>query len=148
LTALCEVWAVLQGVRSLEFEAHSQAVTGWDGIGTGSVAVSEPAAGVIVFEETGTWKAPARREVRFTNSFRWSAVGESLRLEHLRFGPNKPVLLFDMAPDENGVWREISPHQCREDCYSASLAVQGKELLVAWVVQGPRKQESIRYRYW
>ena len=139
---------MLQGVRYLEFEAQSQAATGWNGIGIGSVAVSEPAAGVIVFEETGNWKSPGRREVRFTNSFRWSGAGEALRLEHLRFGPNEPVLLFDMAPGENGVWREISPHQCREDCYSASLAVQGKELLVAWVVQGPRKQESIRYRYW
>jgi hypothetical protein len=80
--------------------------------------------------------------------FRWSAVGESLRLEHLRFGPEHPVLLFDMTPGADGVWREVSPHQCREDCYTSSLGVEGGRLAVAWLIAGPRKRESIRYTYW
>jgi len=75
-------------------------------------------------------------------------VEKALRLEHLRFGMEKPVLLFDMAPTTDGAWREISPHQCREDCYTASLRIEGEILVVAWTVVGPQKRESISYTYW
>jgi len=148
--SLTDLLALLRRVRSLRFEARSEAATGWDGAGTGAVAVSEPVAGVVVFAETGTWQpsAPGRPAIGFNNMFRWSPAGAALRLEHLRFGAEHPVLLIDMAPDVGGTWREISPHQCREDCYTASLAVEGGILVVAWSIVGPRKRESIRYTYW
>lgn len=148
--SLTEVMSLLRRVQSLRFDARSEAATGWDGVGTGAVAVSEPAAGVVVFTEAGTWQpnAPNRAAVGFNNVFRWSAVGEVLRLEHLRFGADHPVLLFDMAPDEAGAWREVSPHLCREDCYTAILAVEGGKLEVAWSIVGPHKRESIHYTYW
>lgn len=102
-----------------------------------------------MFQESGTWQpsASGRPAVRFTNVFRWSARSETIRLEHLRFGPENPVLLFDLASSDNGVWREISPHQCCEDCYAATLAVEGEQLLVHWSIQGPCKRESIAYTY-
>ncbi len=65
-----------------------------------------------------------------------------------RFGPARPVLLFDMASDEGGGWREVRPHQCAEDCYRASLAVEDGQLVIAWSIHGPQKRESIRYTYW
>ena len=134
----------------LRFDARTEAATGWEGIGTGKVAVSEPMAGVLVFTEAGTWQPSAaeRPTIKFNNVFRWSAIGELLRLEHLRFGPNAPVLLFDMVPGEDGVWREVSPHQCREDCYTASLTVEDGQVVVAWYIVGPHKRESIQYAYW
>ena len=143
------MWAVLRRVRSLQFDARSDAGTGWDGVGAGAVTVSEPADGVAVFDEAGTWQphAPGRPAVRFTNVFRWSAVGEAIRLEHLRFGPDRPVFLFDLAAGDDGRWRQASPHQCNEDCYTAELAVEGVRLVVAWTVRGPRKRETIRYVY-
>jgi hypothetical protein len=148
--SLNEVLTLLRRVRSLRFDARSEAATGWDGVGTGTVAVSEPAAGVVVFDEAGTWQPndSGRAAVGFKNVFRWSVVGDALRLEHLRFGPEHPVLLFDMAPGADGVWREVSPHQCREDCYTASLGVEGGQLALAWFIVGPRKRESICYAYW
>jgi hypothetical protein len=144
------MWSLLREVRALRFDARSEAATGWNGIGLGTVVVSEPMVGMIVFAEAGTWQSAGRTEFSFNNVFRWSAVGEvlrleHLRLEHLRFGPDNPVLLFDMAPGEDGVWREVSPHQCRDDCYTASLGVEGRQLLVEWSIRGPRKRESIRY---
>jgi len=150
MASLTEVLSLLRQVRSLRFDARSEAATGWDGVGTGAVAISEPAFGVVVFDEAGTWqpRAPGRSAVGFKNVFRWSVVGESLRLEHLRFGADHPVLLFDMAPGEDGLWREISPHQCREDCYTASLVVEEKQVVVAWSIVGPRKREAITYTYW
>jgi hypothetical protein len=148
--SLDEVLTLLRRVRSLRFDAQSGAATGWDGVGTGSVAVSEPGAGVVVFTEHGTWQpsAPGRPAIAFNNAFRWSVAGDALRLEHLRFGPDHPVLLFDMAPGADGLWQEVSPHQCREDCYTASLGVEGGQLVVAWSIIGPRKRESVRYTYW
>ena len=62
-----------------------------------------PRLGVAASPEGG-------RELRFRNVFRWSAVGEALRLEHLRFGVAHPVFLFDLAPVAAGEWRSVSPH--------------------------------------
>ncbi len=138
-------------MRSLRFHARTEVATGWDGAGTGAVPVSDPAPGrIIIFEGTGTWQPgdPGRRSTGFRNAFRWSAVEKALRLEHLRFGVEKPVLLFDMGPTTDGAWREISPHQCREDSYTASLSIEGEMIEIAWTVMGPQKQESISYIYW
>src|SRR5262245_1358088 len=147
MASIEEIWALLRGVRALRFEAHTEAATGWEGAGAGCVAVSEPAPGVIVFEEAGRGQQRGHRELAFSNVFRWAPVGEALRLEHLRFGPEQPVFLFDLAPRPDGTWGEVSPHECREDCYSASLRAQGQHLLVRWAVRGPRKREVIEYVY-
>lgn len=132
MQSLTDILSLLRLVQSLRFDAYSEAATGWDGVGTGTVTVSEPASGTVIFVEAGTLKPRAadRAAGGFKNVFRWSAVGAALRLEHLRFGPDHPVLLFDLVPGEDGVWRETSPHQCREDCYMASLAVDGERLVV------------------
>ena len=142
-----EVWSLLQSVRALRFNARSEVATGWDGNGAGSVRVSEPEPGVIVFNEAGIWQSSGGAEVHFTNVFRWSSTGESLRLEHLRFGPKNPVFLFDLVPGANGEWNDVSPHMCREDSYRATLVVEGRQLLVSWSITGPRKRESIKYIY-
>lgn len=142
-----EVLRFLRAVRSLRFEARSDAGTGWDGIGIGWVAVTEPTEGILLFNESGTWTATTGRESTFTNVFRWSLLGDSLRLEHLRHGPARPVVLFDMAPDDTGNLRDVSPHHCRQDCYSATLVVVENCIHLAWSILGPRKRESIRYVY-
>jgi hypothetical protein len=149
IVSVNELLSLLRRVRALRFDAHSDAATGWQGTGSGIVVVSAPADGIVVFEESGSWQpsASGRGPIGFKNAFRWSAVGEALRLEHLRFGRENPVLLFDMGPVAGGEWREISPHLCREDAYTASLIVTEEEILVAWSVIGPRKRESIRYTY-
>lgn len=149
MQSLNALLSLLRRVRSLRFDAHSESATGWEGVGNGTVVVSEPIPNAIIFDEAGRWQPTAvgRPAVEFKNVFRWSAVGDALRLEHLRFGPDHPVLLFDMAPDQKGVWREVGPHHCREDCYTASLVVEGEQLMVSWSIVGPRKRESIRYVY-
>ena len=144
----------LSQVASLSFTAKSQANTGWQGVGNGQVMVSEPALKTVVFHETGTWQPSDERQgtFDFSNVFRWSVVGESLRLEHLRFGVDNPVRLFDMVCHADGIWREVSPHECGADLYAATLAVIGdiqnaSRIQVAWSIIGPRKQESIEYCY-
>ena len=145
-----EIWAALRQVHLLRFNARSGSATGWDGTGNGTVAVSEWSPEVIIFEEAGSWQPSGsqRSSVRFTNVFRWSKISDSLRLEHLRFGHAHPVFLFDMAGGEDGVWKNISPHLCSEDTYSASMKINRQELTIAWSVQGPEKSEAIEYTYW
>jgi len=149
-TALTDVLDRLRAVRRLRFESRSAAGTGWDGVGTGQVAVNEPLPGVLVFEEHGHWQAaaPGREPTAFRNVFRWSALASgALRLEHLRRGPVQPVFLFDMAPAGEGRWREIEAHQCVADRYAATLASEGLLLRVCWTIEGPRKREAIHYTY-
>lgn len=148
------VLRLLRQVSSLSFAAKSEANTGWQGVGNGKVAVSEPTPATVIFHEAGTWQPSAEHqgEFDFSNVFRWSAVGEHLRLEHLRFGVDNPVLLFDMACHADGIWRDVSPHECGADLYAATLEVaDGEEevtcIRVAWSITGPRKQETIEYRY-
>ncbi|MBX3611831.1 MAG: hypothetical protein KF871_18190 [Hydrogenophaga sp.] len=147
--ALADVLAALSRVRTLRFEARSQAGTGWDGVGTGEVRVSSPQPGVVLFEEAGVWQAerPGAAGVAFRNVFRWTAVGERLRLEHLRQGPDHPVFLFDLAWAGEGSWHTVQPHLCAADVYAAQLHCEADAISVAWTIRGPRKDEAIRYRY-
>jgi len=57
------------------------------------------------------------------------------------------VLLFDLAPGADGAWRAATPHQCRQDCYSAELLPQEWGLSLRWAIIGPKKQETIDYEY-
>ena len=148
MVTISEVWSVLKNVSQLRFEARSAVSTGWNGVGSGKVAVSEPNTATLVFDETGTWEPTEGKATRFKNVFRWSNTGDSLRLEHLRFGADHPVFIFAMALGQDGAWREVSAHVCRDDCYTASLAVEGQKLFVDWSILGPRKQEMIKYVYW
>lgn len=142
-----QLWARLGAIRLLRFESVSRTGTGWSGRGSGQVEVSSPEEGVLVFREAGSWTQDGGRELRFFNVYRWSLNENSIALEHLRFGLNKPVWLFQLAPDENGLWREDEPHPCRDDCYSATMRVVGDELLLEWQVSGAERDETISYVY-
>lgn len=137
----------LRGIRSLNFRAESHSETGWIGAGIGEVRVAEPIPGTLLFHEAGSWQPATGAAIRFTNTYRWSQQGEALRLEHLRFGLDQPVFLFDMCYTELG-WRNTAPHHCVADCYSASLVLEPNQILLDWTIKGPRKNESISYTYW
>ncbi len=134
-------------MQSLSFVARSEAGTGWNGSGIGPVVVEAHGDGVLTFSESGIWRPEVGRHTRFRNVFRWSIIGDTLRLEHLRLGVACPVHLFDLAQTGEGPWRSASPHLCREDCYSAVLLVGEDHLVLRWLIDGPRKQETIEYTY-
>ena len=144
---MAEIWDLLRNVTVVSFEARSAAQTGWNGAGTGSVAVSEPSPGVLVFAESGSWQPHGRRDIRFSNVYRWTLAGDVLRLEHLRFGEANAVHLIDFTQAGEREWRSSSPHLCRADCYSAVLTVRDDALLLNWTIDGPRKRETIEYVY-
>ena len=145
---ITELWHCLRRVRSLRFFAQSALVSGWHGVGTGSVVVSTPADSVLLFVESGFWQPTRDRSLRFSNVFRWSQIDvHFIRLEHLRFGADHPVYLFDMTPATKSEWTTVSPHLCEHDCYAAVLRLRETGLGLSWTVTGPKKQESIEYWY-
>jgi hypothetical protein len=145
-----ELWSKLSRVRSLQFVARSDSATGWNGAGSGTVEVSAPESIGFVFAESGIWHPAGltARVIKFTNTFRWTMVDNRIRLEHLRFGADKPVFLFDLVRVHEETWRDSTPHQCSDDSYSALLTTRGDQLSVAWSIRGPRKCEQIDYIYW
>jgi hypothetical protein len=147
MTALEQLWDRLSRVRWLSFVARSGKPTGWNGRGIGTVMVQRVGERTLTFTESGTWRPEAGRDSRFSNVFRWTAVGETIRLEHLRFGKDHPVYLFDLAQAGDREWRSASPHLCREDCYSAVLILRDDDIVLRWSIDGPRKQEMIEYAY-
>jgi hypothetical protein len=148
LATIREIWDRLGQVTSLVFTARSASPSGWNGSGSGKVVVESTDA-VLIFTESGTWLPDGGRELCFTNVFRWTRLDASgaIRLEHLRFGPERPVYLFDLAPSADGEWLSMSPHVCREDCYTACLQTHPDQIDLRWSVNGPSKQETIAYTY-
>lgn len=147
MSSIIEVWQHLQKIAVVQFKAKSGSGIGWDGAAIGVVKVLRPASDVLVFEETGEFRKPDGQQMNFRNTFRWTRMEDKLRLEHLRFGADNPVFLFDMACDADGTWREIIPHPCRDDCYSAILRLEDETILVRWSVNGPKRNETIDYIY-
>lgn len=147
MSSITDMWEQLGNVAVVQFKAESFSGIGWDGAAIGVVKVSKPETNVIVFEESGQFRKPDGKELNFRNVFRWTRIEENIRLEHLRFGADNPVFLFDLTCDENGVWREIIPHPCRDDCYAATLRIEDNTVLVRWTVRGQKRNEVIDYIY-
>ena len=140
----------LARVRTLKFEAATAEPNGWNGIGSGTVDVEQIEEWIIVFHETGRWvQASTNREFDFSNSYRWTGVHEtsSVRLEHLRFGTDNPVFLFDLIQISTSAWESGTPHQCSEDQYNATLGFDDDKMTFDWSICGPSKDQSIRYTY-
>jgi hypothetical protein len=128
--------------------SRSESETGWSGLGVGVVGVEAPTVDVLIFTESGIWQPEHGRETRFSNVYRWSMIDpQRVRLEHLRFGVERPVYLFDLGPASNDIWLPASPHLCREDCYSAKLRLHDTGVDMSWSINGPKKQECIDYEY-
>ena len=144
------VWKRLSGVKSLVFKATSGTNNGgWNGEGRGSVVVESDDSCSMLFHEGGMWKPDTGKELAFTNVYRWTALleSQSLRLEHLRFGHNHAVYLFDLEQTDEVTWQSIEPHVCRDDLYTATMKLDGEVLTLHWTIAGPSKNESIHYSY-
>lgn len=146
-SGLAGLWEQLACVETLSFVAESALATGWHGEGRGDVGVTMPAEDALLFYESGTWRPDGGVDLSFRNVFRWTKLGDAIRLEHLRFGPDAPVYLFDLMQHEDGIWRSADPHRCKADRYTASLTMQDGAMDLVWRIDGPKKQERIAYRY-
>ncbi len=142
-------WSRLQRIEQLEFNAVSTMTAGWNGVGQGRVTVQHWSDDQITFDESGNWTPAGGQPLRFSNRYRWTRDRKTarLRLEHLRFGDERPVLLFDLRVSGEHQLRSELPHNCGEDVYSAWLQIEATNIRLDWSIHGPRKNESIDYVY-
>jgi len=140
------VWQKLAQVQQLQFRASSRSGSGWNGLGFGVVEVETIDDSTMLFKEAGGWVNEAGKEFDFSNVYRWSRRDESLKLEHLRFGNQAPVYLFDLMLSGEAELRSDHGHVCSEDLYTATMRVHDV-LDLCWRVEGPQMDELIEYRY-
>ncbi|OWK45026.1 DUF6314 family protein [Fimbriiglobus ruber] len=144
-------WECLGAVRELTFATHSHSptYTGWGGTGRGIVRTEPVGPTILIFDETGAWTREGGRENRFSNVFRWTAdpAGHFIRLEHLRFGADQPVYLFDLVPTADHILESADPHVCQADLYAARMEYGASAVYLNWTITGPKKDERISYTY-
>ncbi|MEM8485786.1 MAG: DUF6314 family protein [Bacteroidota bacterium] len=147
--ALTRLWKQLGTITQLSFSAQSgNGAAGWNGMGKGRVDVT-PATDVILFREAGTWQTATGQTLAFRNVFRWTRnlqLGH-IQLEHLRYGENQPVFLFDLVGIGAAELTSAEPHHCAADVYTGQLVLEANGFTLDWYIQGPRKDEHIRYQY-
>ena len=148
LDSIATIWQRLAVVRSLHSQCQSQLQTGWNGEGAGRVCVDCPTPETLVFKEEGHWQNERGTRFPFRNTYRWTLhASQRIALEHLRFGPQKPVFLLDLVPANTHRLRSHSPHLCGADRYEATLYLADNTLLFEWTVKGPAKDEHLLYTY-
>ena len=151
---LSEIWDRLQGIHQLRIVATSNAPleVPWKGTGDGTVD-AQVEGPMIIFTETGTWRIGQAHESRFRNVYRWSLAQGKIGLEHLRYGPSRPVHLFDLIPGDYIGTSETArlvpgrPHRCGDDVYEGVLAVAEVGVVLDWTIQGPNKSARVHIHY-
>jgi Family of unknown function (DUF6314) len=148
---LLSVWERLGRVKELTFDARSKSKEkgGWSGKGKGEVMVSKEGDSVMIFQEKGAWHGEEIAEMDFNNVFRWTLDRRKMliSLEHLRFGPNRPVFLFDLAVSGKNTLSSVDSHLCKDDTYMGRIYCDLHCLRLNWRVIGPKKNEEIDYYY-
>ena len=138
-------WDRLAHVQALHFVARSSVSTGWNGEGGGHVQVQHHGNDVLIFSEQGTWTPRDAASLSFRNVFRWThkPTQHIICLEHLRFGPENPVYLFDLYQQEDRLWGTCSPHVCNQDTYEATVRIETNYLTMQWDDTRPGKTGNL-----
>lgn len=141
----------LQNVRKGELESICRQIppTFEPRKGISSVTVFSEEETVTLFER-GTWlSVHSREEIAYTNTLRFRFLKDSRRiaLEHLRYGKNRPVLLFELDQVGPFAYRSLAPYTCKEDTYTGSVLFDAHYIHLNWQVVGPKKNTSLRAVY-
>lgn len=145
------LWNRLLQVNHLSFSARSKSdpPSGRNGVGKAKVEVKKWGTHVLVFHEQGRWVSEEGKSFDFKNVFRWTQheTKPLMTLEHLRHGPDYPVLLFELTPTSPGHFESVHPFLCNQDTYLAHLHHEHHVIRLDWRILGPRKNEEIHYIY-
>lgn len=149
--ALSLLWKRLLRVKHLSFSAQSKAEhpSGWNGIGKAKVEIHRVASHSVIFKEEGNWTSHEGNQFDFKNALRWTWHGSKplLILEHLHYGPEHPIVLFELKPMSQTQFEVVQPFFCKKDTYLADLYCDHHFIQLHWRILGPRKNEEINYIY-
>jgi len=145
------IWNLIGRVQSLMLTATTIGRHNFfhNATAAGSVAVSKTESKIITFHETGLWTSSDYQTIDFRNTYQWSLPDreDTIRLTHLRYGPDNPVRLVDFQPAGADTMQSFQPHCCGADRYSASLSAIGDRILLDWTIQGPAKNDTLHCIY-
>lgn len=145
------LWQRLLQVKHLSFSAQSKAEqsSGWNGIGKAKVEIHPAAARSIIFKEQGSWTSHEGKQFDFKNALRWTwhASKPVFILEHLHYGPEHPIVLFELKPINLTQFEMIQPFLCKQDTYLAHLHCDQHLIQLHWRIIGPKKNEEMHYIY-
>ena len=148
-SAIIELRARLTDIRQLSFTAKPgpYSRTGWAGRGEARVQVSDDDDG-LRFHESGEFTPAATGvAVAFRNVYRWVLHADRISLWHERFGRDAAVWLFDLVPTTPREMVAAKSHRCGDDRYDARLRVVDEGFDLRWAIAGPRKDETLMYKY-
>ena len=143
------MWERLPRLARLRFSATPgpRSQTGWAGTGEARIDTSRDADGVRLHENGLFTPSAAGSPVAFRNVYRWSRHGDRLSLWHERFGRDAAVWLFDLVATGRDRLETVEPHPCGQDRYDARLTLTAEGFDLRWSITGPRKDETLAYRY-
>lgn len=145
-TELLAFWDQLKLVKKLHFVAKSrQTFNTVHKTGKGEVSITSENSTTLLLQEKGLWQD----ETAFSNILRWTLDLDAklISLEHLRYGPSNPVLLFHLTPTKPNLLESVDAHLCGNDTYLGSIQWDRKAIHFRWKILGPKKTEDLTYRY-
>ena len=149
-SVLLNCWEHLMSVRHVHFEAKiDQLGERRRRKGEGEVMVIKEGASQLIFQEKGLTSDGEGSSIRFTNTFRWTLDRSAclLTLEHLRFGKERPVFIFHLAPSGEASLASQDSHLMEGDTYLGQIDFDRNGLRLLWRVIGPVKNEQVESHY-
>lgn len=116
--------------------------------GHATVLISQDQSNELIFHEKGVWQI-SFQEVAFTNTFRFTLdeKAQLISLEHLRYGYEKPVFLFNLTTNHPYSLESLNPHICSEDTYLGNIEWNRDEVVLSIRIIGPKKNDLLTYIY-
>jgi len=143
--AMCleHFWNRLQTVRLVSIQSQTA------GPAFGSVCVKKENDRTLLFTEKGRWVNQKIQSLDFRKILRWSIYYSNglISLEHLHYGPARPVFLFHLAPIGSNRLQSIDSHLCLNDCYFGRIEFAKQHIQFLWRILGPRKNEILYHVY-
>jgi hypothetical protein len=118
--------------------------------GRGEVILQDKSNESLIFFEKGKWQnVHSKKEIPFTNVFRWHLAPETglISLEHLRFGIERPVFLFSLTQVDDNFFKSLKPHEYKEDAYFGSILFDEHYIHLNWRILGPKKNVTLSIIY-
>ena len=115
---------------------------------SGTVLIEASHANEIIFNENLRWENRNSLLLNSRNVYRWKFTDSgNIKLDHLRFGKDKPVFLVEFTQTGKDNWTGIEPHDCNKDLYSAKLNIENNNIILHWTVSGPTENYTLKTVY-
>lgn len=138
----------LSSPTHFSFEATTnRSYEGWAGRGSGKVTSFWHDDNTLIYEEEGVFVTQQQKTLKAKNTYCWRFEDLKVSLEHLRFGYEYPVFLFDLVQVDQMTWKSSCPHQCDLDQYHGTLILQEKGFKLNWLVQKGQEYNRMDYIY-